>query len=465
MKRYIARLLCLALLLQLCFFGVSAAPEQNEKSGLEAFSQMLQQSYTLVETPREDGSVLVELVMPTEENCRRQPAAKRAAASPNKPGDLDGNGQVNADDVVALLLYVSMPDVFTIQGNGDLDHSGAVNTDDVVMLLLHVSMPDTFPLEPTEPEPTEPEPTEPEPTEPEPTEPEPTEPEPTEPEPTEPEGHKTLPYTGRYLYNTLSETEKGWYRSIDTAVNALEGEVFLGYGLPDDYFKIFYLYLMDNPEHFYLCSRISYYPGSYAKLLFCYSDGVYASGSGYGEMTQELRNGIAAKKAIFNEKVEAIVAKIPTDIPDVEKEKMAYDHLLLNSYYNIDAVTNNLWDGLANDNWTAYGVMIHGTGVCESYAEAFQTLCLRMGINCTGITGYANGGGHKWNAVELEGQWYACDVTFDDPIGGAPDYAYHDYFNITTKEMENLAHSTEGSDHPGPVCTGTKYSYKNYFTK
>ena len=65
--------------LQLCFFGVSAAPEQNEKSGLEAFSQMLQQSYTLVETPREDGSILVELVMPTEENCRRQPAAKRAA--------------------------------------------------------------------------------------------------------------------------------------------------------------------------------------------------------------------------------------------------------------------------------------------------------------------------------------------------------------------------------------------------
>ncbi|MBO5869073.1 MAG: transglutaminase, partial [Oscillospiraceae bacterium] len=126
--------------------------------------------------------------------------------------------------------------------------------------------------------------------------------------------------------------------------------------------------------------------------------------------------------------------------------------------------TNNLWDGLANDNWTAYGIMVEGTGECESYAEAFQTLCLKMGINCTGITGTADGGGHKWNAVELDGEWYACDVTFDDPLGGDPNGTYHRYFNLTTKEMA-ADHSTAGSDFPGPDCTGTKYSFTNYFDK
>ena len=61
-------------------------------------------------------------------------------------GDLDGNTNVNTDDVVALLLHVSMPDVFPVEAECDFTKDGQVNTDDVVALLLHVSMPDVFPL-------------------------------------------------------------------------------------------------------------------------------------------------------------------------------------------------------------------------------------------------------------------------------------------------------------------------------
>ena len=61
-------------------------------------------------------------------------------------GDFDDNGSVNVDDVIALLLHVSMPDVFEISGPGDLDNSGKTDVDDVIHLLLHVSMPDLFPL-------------------------------------------------------------------------------------------------------------------------------------------------------------------------------------------------------------------------------------------------------------------------------------------------------------------------------
>ena len=66
-------------------------------------------------------------------------------------------------------------------------------------------------------------------------------------------------------------------------------------------------------------------------------------------------------------------------------------------------------------------------------------------------------------AVKLDGEWYVCDITFDDPIGGDPYDAYHHYFNRTTKWMEENRHSTEGSDYPGPNCTGTKYAYENCF--
>ncbi len=63
-----------------------------------------------------------------------------------KPGDIDGNGEVNRDDVVQLLLHVSMPTAFPISIPADFNGDGTVTRDDVIQLLLHVSMPDTFPL-------------------------------------------------------------------------------------------------------------------------------------------------------------------------------------------------------------------------------------------------------------------------------------------------------------------------------
>ena len=62
------------------------------------------------------------------------------------PGDIDGNMMVNRDDVVQLLLHVSMPAAFPIVAPADFTGDGTVTRDDVVQLLLHVSMPESFPL-------------------------------------------------------------------------------------------------------------------------------------------------------------------------------------------------------------------------------------------------------------------------------------------------------------------------------
>ena len=39
-----------------------------------------------------------------------------------------------------------MPDLFPIDQNADYTGDGKVTSDDVVQLLLHISMPDLFPL-------------------------------------------------------------------------------------------------------------------------------------------------------------------------------------------------------------------------------------------------------------------------------------------------------------------------------
>ncbi|MBR0446310.1 MAG: hypothetical protein IIX23_03330 [Oscillospiraceae bacterium] len=63
------------------------------------------------------------------------------------PGDIDGNGLVNRDDVIALLLHVSMPAAFPISIPADYTGDDQITRDDVIQLLLHISMPDAFPLQ------------------------------------------------------------------------------------------------------------------------------------------------------------------------------------------------------------------------------------------------------------------------------------------------------------------------------
>lgn len=276
--------------------------------------------------------------------------------------------------------------------------------------------------------------------------------------------HKALTCTDRYLYSLLSDELKATYRRIDKAVRNLEAEIDVDIDLKEnDNYRVYYMFLFDNPEYFYACNRVCIMGkgnGNYA-LGFYYAvgntKGEYC-GYGYGELTDELRDKIRAKKAVFDAEMERIAATIPSDAPDVVKERLVYDRILIDGQYNLGAK----WDGLANDNWTAYGLLVNKYGVCESYSEAFQVLCARVGIRCTGVVGTA-GGGHKWNAVELDGEWYMCDITFDDPIGGEAGAAYHYYFNRTAEEMIDLRHDWSSCEYAVPECNGTKYAFQTYF--
>lgn len=274
--------------------------------------------------------------------------------------------------------------------------------------------------------------------------------------------HTKLHYTKRYLYSLLNAEQKSWYAAIDKAVTNLEESVPFNTKISEDRkYMIYFLYMFDNPEHFYLGATctINNKGNNTSEIVFCYSDGEMSCryGSSLTKINDELRTKVKNKKAVFEKEVNRILSTIPSNAPDVWKEKLIYDRILMDSYYNLNAK----WDGIANDNWTAYGILVNKYGVCESYSEAFQTLCLYAGINCTGVVGSA-GGGHKWNCVMLDGEWYMCDITFDDPIGGIAGDAYHWYFNLTSTEMAERNHDWSSSEWPVPNCTGTKYSF-DYF--
>jgi hypothetical protein len=112
-----------------------------------------------------------------------------------------------------------------------------------------------------------------------------------------------------------------------------------------------------------------------------------------------------------------------------EAVKAIHDYIAANARYK---------DG--TNAYTAYGILIEGSGVCDGYAYAFWLLCNLAGINCIRVSGDAtdedgNTEAHAWNKVQVDGLWYNVDVTWDDPVfyynGVLTDTIRTEYFLIS----------------------------------
>lgn len=111
---------------------------------------------------------------------------------------------------------------------------------------------------------------------------------------------------------------------------------------------------------------------------------------------------------------------------------------------------------------TICGAFINGKVVCEGYARALQYLLQKCGVECAEATGEVlNEGGHAWNIIKIDGDYYYIDSTWDDSFSSVKDVGSHyfgfNYFCVTTEEIkrsrdiENLVEM--------PVCKATKANY------
>ena len=74
-----------------------------------------------------------------------------------------------------------------------------------------------------------------------------------------------------------------------------------------------------------------------------------------------------------------------------------------------------------NNAYNIYGALLGKNCVCEGYAESFKYIMDALEIPCILVIGTAhnsegNSENHEWNYVQLNGTWYAMDVTWNDPI-------------------------------------------------
>ncbi len=113
---------------------------------------------------------------------------------------------------------------------------------------------------------------------------------------------------------------------------------------------------------------------------------------------------------------------------------------------------------------TAYGALVNGKAICGGYAKAFKAVMDRLGIPCVCVQGYSYKDGssefvaHMWNAVKLDGMWYAVDVTWND-TAGKNDWLLIGEKALTKDHVEDKVISSSGYELKYPALK--PYNYGN----
>ena len=97
---------------------------------------------------------------------------------------------------------------------------------------------------------------------------------------------------------------------------------------------------------------------------------------------------------------------------------------------------------------TAYGALRNGSAVCDGYSCAAKLILNKLSVKCDIVIGVCtNGGGHAWNLVQVDGNWYQLDITWNDG-----SYSRSDYFLVTDDYMK-ASRTWDESEYPATPTT------------
>lgn len=193
--------------------------------------------------------------------------------------------------------------------------------------------------------------------------------------------------------------------------------------------------------------KINQLPGYYAIISGCnYSASDKQATITFKYTTTKSRYDQAVKKAL-----EVGNLLIDAKMTDYERELSIHDYIVDHTVY-VDE---------GNISRNIEGIFLQNKAVCGGYAQAFYYLTTYAGLDSEFVLGDGIQDGqrvaHAWNTVEVEGDWYQVDVTWDDPVlaNGSNKKSYS-YFNLTNAEM--------GTDHiwdtnAYAIAKGTKHNY------
>lgn len=214
----------------------------------------------------------------------------------------------------------------------------------------------------------------------------------------------------------LLSNEEDWYEAIKASISNCQDEFLYdstnSSTMPKNIVEIV---LKQNPDIDYVESYVISNDGS-IKFNYRFSK----------DELIDMKNRAAenAKEVLSN--------IIVPNMTQIEKAKAIHDYIVTNAKYDYD---NYMKNSVPVQDYTAYGILINGTGVCQGYASAFNLLAKMSGIKSIAVNGTAGGGIHMWNMAMLDGKIGYIDTTWDDPIPDKSGQIIYNYFDISESQI------------------------------
>ena len=189
----------------------------------------------------------------------------------------------------------------------------------------------------------------------------------------------------RYYYQFLTEREKQIFDDVYTAAINYQSHAVTAFFDSVEINHVLYVLRHDCPELFCLTNYCEYSVNS-VNLSY--------------RMNQDEYNRICSS---IRSQFSSISSSFPINADDFEKQLVIYRYIIDHCEYLA-----------AEDDSTACAdaCLYQGKSQCSGYADALSLALRTFGIQSL----IANSDDHAWNLVNIDGQWYNCDATWDDTI-------------------------------------------------
>ncbi len=238
------------------------------------------------------------------------------------------------------------------------------------------------------------------------------------------------------LYKNLDKLKTGTYTAdFETTFNDLLHQENGSDVLNNSFQLAINALTFDNPELFYIDITKINLITEITTRAFSTTYRISIGGNGRNYLSEDFDSLAAVNEEISN--IENIKYDIinQTGHDDVENLKIVHDYLVDTIEYDVEAGKNV---------YNIYGALVNKQAVCEGYARTYKLLLDELGIPCiiacgTGRNRAGETESHAWNYVQINGNWYAVDVTWDDPViignGSLTDSFRYRYFLVGSDEF------------------------------
>lgn len=232
---------------------------------------------------------------------------------------------------------------------------------------------------------------------------------------------------GEYKYNFYMVSKETLYRFDNDFINFYLDfvDAFLNY---ETSIKCPKKYYAD-----YLFSILDY------QFPVFFADGVYDFSTAYNKENKTINWVYTSKSKEEHDKLINNFEQEANKFLEGVNEKQSDNKKAQTIYHNLSKTISYNYEALDNfKNAESYYVYTKHSGICHSFAFAYNQLLTQVGIESTLATGHAKDAsiGHAWSVIKIDGTYYFADPTYE--LGYKNGTAYQFYgMGIKLRESTN----------------------------